>query len=184
MLCSVGNFIDNICSFLLTLFTPYILRYINNLIYSIYSIPAFLPKVESSAREAALMEKIKEKDLEKQSLLTTIDENKVQLTADLEVTRDRVNALLKADEEKVSIIAALKIENQKLFTLLVEERAAKNEALSSVDETQRSLSKANKSIKSLNNELTDSESRSVCLSICLPVCQCDSPCICVCQCVC
>jgi uncharacterized protein YPO0396 len=143
------------------------LHLIDNLIDLIYDV---LTKVEGSAREAALMEKIKEKDIEKQSLLTTIDENKLQLTADLEATRDRANALLKAEEEKVSIIAALKIENQKLFTLLVEERAAKNEALSSVDETQRALSKANKSIKSLNNELTDSESRSVCPSACLSLC--------------
>ena len=127
-------------------------------------------KIEGSAREAALMEKIKEKDLQNESLLTSIDEKKVQLTADLETTRDRVTALLKAEEEKVSIIAALKIENQKLFTLLVEERAAKNEALSSADEAQRSLSKAQKSIKSLNSELTDSESRLVSQSLSLSVC--------------
>lgn len=127
----------------------------------LFSISAVCMKIEGSAREAALMEKIKEKDLQNESLLTSIDEKKVQLTADLETTRDRVTALLKAEEEKVSIIAALKIENQKLFTLLVEERAAKNEALSSADEAQRSLSKAQKSIKSLNSELTDSESRLV-----------------------
>lgn len=138
--------------------------------------------MDGSAREAALLEKIKAKDLEKEALLSSIDENKVQLTADLEATRDRVTALLKSEEEKVSIVAALKIENQKLFTLLVEERAAKNEALSTVDETQRSLSKANKSIKSLNNELTDSESRSACPPVCLSVCL--STCLYICLSIC
>lgn len=89
----------------------------------------------------------------------------MQLTQDLEAAQERVTALLKTDEEKVSIIAALKIENQKLFTLLVEERAAKNEALSTADDLQKSLSKALKSVKSLNSELSDSESRLVCRSV-------------------
>ena len=69
------------------------------------------------------------------------------------------DSLLKEKSEKGSILAAMKIENEKLFTLLVLERSAKNDALAGYEDAERSLSKSVRTVKSLHNELADSECR-------------------------
>ena len=92
-------------------------------------------------------------------MISKKDEEKELQASKLNLALIHADSLLKEKSEKGSILAAMKIENEKLFTLLVLERSAKNDALAGYEEAERSLSKSVRTVKSLNNELADSECR-------------------------